>query len=283
MRITIILGLMLLWAGSAFGQKYPERRDIRSGNKLYEKGDYTEAEVAYRRALEKSPESYEGNFNLADALYKQKRYDEAAQMNARLAADSAYAENAAAAYFNQGNALFQQRKLEEALEAYKNCMRLAPNDQQAKFNYAYTKKLLEKDQQNQQNNQDNQQNNNQNNQQNQDQNKDQNDNQQNQDKNQQDQNKDQNDQNKDQNKDQNDQNQNNDQNDQNNQNQQDDGSGDQNRDQQDQNQQPQPQNGGMSREEAERMLDAVQGSEDNTKKKVDAQKVQAVGTSGKNW
>lgn len=278
MRSTIILGLMLLIAGSASGQKYPERRDIRSGNKLYEKGDYTEAEVAYRRALEKNAESYEANFNLADALYKQKRYDEAAQMNAQLAADSAYMENAAAAYFNQGNALFQQRKLEEALEAYKNCMRLDPNDQQAKFNYAYTKKLLEKDNQNQQqNNQNNQQNNQQNQQdQNKDQNKDQNDNQQDQNKNQQDQNKDKNQDQKDQN------NKQNDQNDQNQQN--DDKSGGQNPDQQqDQNQQPQPQNGGMSREEAERMLDAVQGSEDNTKKKVDAQKVRAVGASGKNW
>lgn len=276
----IIVVLMLFSAGAAFGQKYPERRDIRSGNKLYEKGDYTEAEVAYRRALEKNPESYEGNFNLADALYKQKRYDEAAQLNARLAADSASVEHAAAAYFNQGNALFQQRKLEEALEAYKSCMRLDPNDQEAKFNYAYTKKLLEKENQNQ-NNQNNLNNQNDQNQ-NQDQNKDQNDNQQNQDQNQQD-------QNKDQNKDQNDQNKNNDQNDQNNQNdqnpqdQQNDGSGGQNPDQQDQNQQPQPQNGGMSREEAERMLDAVQSSEDNTKKKVDAQKVRAVGASGKNW
>ena len=278
MRSTIILGLMLLIAGSASGQKYPERRDIRSGNKLYEKGDYTEAEVAYRRALEKNAESYEANFNLADALYKQKRYDEAAQMNAQLAADSAYMENAAAAYFNQGNALFQQRKLEEALEAYKNCMRLDPNDQQAKFNYAYTKKLLEKDNQNQQqNNQNNQQNNQENQQdQNKDQNKDQNDNQQDQNKNQQDQNKDKNQDQKDQNNNQNDQNDQNQQND--------DKSGGQNPDQQqDQNQQPQPQNGGMSREEAERMLDAVQGSEDNTKKKVDAQKVRAVGASGKNW
>ena len=274
MRSTIILGLMLLIAGSASGQKYPERRDIRSGNKLYEKGDYTEAEVAYRRALEKNAESYEANFNLADALYKQKRYDEAAQMNAQLAADSAYMENAAAAYFNQGNALFQQRKLEEALEAYKNCMRLDPNDQQAKFNYAYTKKLLEKDNQNQQqNNQNNQQNQQD---QNKDQNKDQNDNQQDQNKNQQDQNKDKNQDQKDQNNNQNDQNDQNQQND--------DKSGGQNPDQQqDQNQQPQPQNGGMSREEAERMLDAVQGSEDNTKKKVDAQKVRAVGASGKNW
>ena len=56
-RSTIIVVLMLFSAGAAFGQKYPERRDIRSGNKLYEKGDYTEAEVAYRRALEESLEA----------------------------------------------------------------------------------------------------------------------------------------------------------------------------------------------------------------------------------
>lgn len=37
-RSTIIVVLMLFSAGAAFGQKYPERRDIRSGNKLYEKG-----------------------------------------------------------------------------------------------------------------------------------------------------------------------------------------------------------------------------------------------------
>ena len=38
----------------------------------------------------------------------------------------------------------------------------------------------------------------------------------------------------------------------------------------------------MSREEAERLLDAVQGSEDKTKEKVDAKKAK-VGRSGKNW
>ena len=35
--------------------------------------------------------------------------------------------------------------------------------------------------------------------------------------------------------------------------------------------------------EAERMLDAVQGSEDKTKKKVDEKKAVTVGNSGKNW
>lgn len=255
-RNTIITCLLLLAASTAAGQKYPERRDIRSGNKLYEKGEYSEAEVSYRRALEKQADSYEANFNLADALYKQKRYDEAAQLNGQLAADSVHLDKAAQAYFNQGNALFQQRKLQEALDAYKNSLRLNPADMQAKFNYAYTKKLLEKEKNDQNNN---------------DQNKDK------------DQNKDdKNDQNKD-NKDNKDDNQNKDQN-------KDQNDPDKNRnddpDKQDQQppsdgQQPKPE--GMSRDEAERMLDAVQSSEDNTKKKVDEKKAVVVGNSDKNW
>ena len=196
-RHTIITCLLLLAAGTAAGQKYPERRDIRSGNKFYGKAEYSEAEISYRKALEKQPDSYEANFNLADALYKQKRYDEAAGLNEQLAADSARLDNAASAYFNQGNALFQQRKLQEALEAYKNSLRLNPADMEAKFNYAYTKKLLDKDKNDQNKNDQNKDQNK--DQQNQDQNKDQ---QQKQDQ-QQDKNKDkQNDQKQDEKKDQ---------------------------------------------------------------------------------
>jgi len=52
-RHTIITCLLLLAAGMAAGQKYPERRDIRSGNKFYGKAEYSEAEISYRKALEK--------------------------------------------------------------------------------------------------------------------------------------------------------------------------------------------------------------------------------------
>lgn len=224
-------------------QKYPERRDIRSGNKSYENGKYPEAEVSYRRALEKNPVSEEASFNLSNSLYKQERYEEAGQIAAQIAADSTSDKHKAAAFYNQGNALFKQKKLEEALEAYKNSLRLNPGDMDAKFNYALTKKLLEKDKNgggggnNDQNQDKNQQNQNQQNQDNQN-----NDNKQN----------------------------------------------DRDKDQQDQNsgqdQQDQQQNqGGMSKEEADRMLEAMQGNEDNTKKRLDEQKVKAVGRSGKNW
>ncbi len=261
-RILTTVCLLGAVCGTAAAQKYPERRHIRSGNGQYEKGDYTGAEVSYLRALEKTPDSYEGAFNLADALYKQKRYDEAAEICGRLAADSLHGEHAARAWFNRGNALFQQRKLEEALEAYKNSMRLDPDDMEAKFNYAYTKKLLEKEKNDQ--NQDK----------NQDQNKDKN------------QNQDRNGNDKNPNDDQQQPNGGDGENDKKNDDENKDGQqpGDNRPDDapEGEGQQP-PQRQGMNREEAERMLDAIQSSENDTKKKVDARKARSVGRSGKNW
>ena len=84
-RRTILTVLLLVFCGAAAAQKYPERRAIRSGNRQYEKGAYPEAETAYRRALEKTPDSPEATFNLSDALYKQERYDEAGKLAASAA------------------------------------------------------------------------------------------------------------------------------------------------------------------------------------------------------
>ena len=47
------------------------------------------------------------------------------------------------AFYNLGNAQFKQQKYKEALESYKQSLRLNPADQQAKYNYAYTKRLLD--------------------------------------------------------------------------------------------------------------------------------------------
>lgn len=262
MRTMILSGLLLLCAGAASAQKYPERKEIRQGNKLYEKEDYSGAELSYLRALEAKPGSVEATANLAGALYKQGRYEEAAGAAGTAARDSTAGEHASGAFYNEGNAWFQQRKLEEAIEAYKNALRRNPYDQQAKFNLAYAQKLLEKDKnggggggQNDQN-------------QDKDQNKDQNQNK---------------DRNQDQDKDRKDPGQ--DPNDQNKPDDPDRGDGSPNPDKQkpDQPDGQSPQPGGMSPQQAEQMLDAMQGAEDNTKKKVDAQKVRGVGRSGKNW
>ena len=86
---NLVLGLVLAASAGVQGlyaQRYPERRVLRAGNALYEQENYPEAEIRYRKAQEQSP-TYEGLFNLADALYKQKRYDEALNILKQISRD----------------------------------------------------------------------------------------------------------------------------------------------------------------------------------------------------
>lgn len=170
----------------AMCQNMPERRLVRKGNRQYEKGDFDTSLDSYARALQQDPNCFEAKFNTANSQFRKELIDKSEQTLRKLAQDSTRTdiERSEVAY-NLGNTLFVQQRLEEALDCYRNAMRLNPDDKEAKFNYALTKELL-KQQQNQQ-------------QQNQDQNQDQN---QNQDQQQQPQNQDQDQQDQEQNQDQ---------------------------------------------------------------------------------
>lgn len=292
--LTFTLAVALFVATDAQAQKWPERSRVRRGNRAYERLDYDRAEERYREAQQLSDTCFEAQFNLGDALYKQQRFDEAEKVFAALAADSTRSSlDRAHSYYNLGNSLFQQKKYQEALSAFKRSLRLNPADLETKYNYAYTKKYIEdnnqggggggnndQNQQNQDQNQ-NQQGGGQNDQQN-DQNKDQNqdqdqDNQNNNDQNDQ---NDKGDQNRDgQNDDQQDKNDPNKGNDPQNEGENDDQQGDQEPQQGD----GEPQPSGLSQNDAERMLDAIQGEEDKTRDKVNAKVGQGVVRSGKNW
>ena len=279
---------MSLFVVDATAQRMPERGLVRKGNRLFAKERYEHSSNAYREALMHDSTSFEARYDLANALIRMAMADTTAYANPEgsaakmssgnlqqaeallqaAAADSLQtAENRAEAYYNLGNAQFVQQKLQDALQSYRRSLVLNPDDMEAKYNYALTKKLLEQNQQNDQNqqNQDNQ--NNQNNQDNQNQNQPQNQPQggdDNQDKN--DQNNDNNDQNQNQNKD----------------NQQ--GGGDQNEDKKEQPQQPkQPPKSGMSEEQQQQLLNAIQAQEDKTQDKLDEKAKGVIIKGKKNW
>ena len=250
----MLLALLLCCATAAFGQKYPERRHVRKGNSLYEEQRMEEAQKEYRTALQEDAKSVEGKFNLGDSQFAMGDFESAENTFKELLAGGFELsdEQRAKTHYNIGNAQFQQQKLEDALESYKSSLRLNPSDMEAKFNYAYTKAMMENQQnQDQQQNQDNQQNNDQNQQQQGD--------------------------NSEQNQNQNDE-----------QEQPQDQQG--NQPEQPEGDKPKPSEGEQEPREApqpspesEQMLDAVQAAEDKTKDKVDAERVVGVGRSGKNW
>ncbi len=166
--ILLIAAVLAFWAQEASAQRYPERSLVRKGNRAYGREDYARSIERYSRAAELAPDSFEAQYNLANALFRTQAYDKAAEIFGALAADSLRTlQDRADAYYGLGDAQLAQQQLKEALESFKNTLRINPDDEEARFNYAYTKQLL-KDQENQQNQQ--------NQDQNQDQNKDQNQN-----------------------------------------------------------------------------------------------------------
>ncbi len=141
--------LLLLFAAEAGAQQLPERGLVRRGNRSYARGDYARAIERYERALKAAPGSFEATYDLGNALCRAERFDQSEQTLARAAADTLRTDDERAeAFYNLGNAQFSQQKYKEALESYKQSLRLDPADMEAKYNYAYTKKLLDDQQQN---------------------------------------------------------------------------------------------------------------------------------------
>ncbi len=142
--------LMLLSLTIVSAQEMPERREVRRGNDKYEKESYEEAIEHYGKAIAAAPGSIEPIFNMGSALIKSEQYEEADKILNAIVADSLQSDNIVAhAYYNLGNSQFQQQKYEEALESYKQSILLDPTDVEAKYNYAYTKAILNQQQQDQ--------------------------------------------------------------------------------------------------------------------------------------
>lgn len=142
-RLSILL-LLLFAAAGAEAQRMPERSLVRKGTRQYNKGEYETAIQRYEEALKAAPGQFEATYDLGNALYKAERFDRAEQTMQQAAADTLRNDaERAEAFYNLGNAQFKQKKYQEALESYKQSLRLNPSDMEAKYNYAYTKRLLD--------------------------------------------------------------------------------------------------------------------------------------------
>ena len=131
-----------------------EKKMVRSGNDMFEEGNFTEAEVLYRKALTENPNYYKGKFNLGDAMYEQENFEESGKIFNELVEANLTPEQKAGVYYNQGNNLMKEQKWGEAVEAFKNSLRLKPGDFDAKYNLEYARKKLSEQQHQQQQNQD---------------------------------------------------------------------------------------------------------------------------------
>ncbi|MBP3550102.1 MAG: tetratricopeptide repeat protein [Alistipes sp.] len=133
-----------------------ERGLVRKGNRQFKREQFEKSVDSYQRALQHDSTSFEAKYDLASALYRTERYEKAEKTLLGIVNDTTRTElERGEVAYNLGNTQFAQQKYKEALSSYRQAMRCNPNDEDAKFNYAFTKRLIQQqEQQQQQQNQD---------------------------------------------------------------------------------------------------------------------------------
>lgn len=147
-----IIALLLMIGGSqAFAQtkNAPEppnvNPELRKGNQLYKDKKYKDAQQIYSEALQKNPASRTGMFNLGDALYKTKDYENSRKVLEASLKITTDKKQLAKTYHNIGNTYLEEKKWEDAINAYKESLRRDPTDADTKYNLAYANAMLKKD------------------------------------------------------------------------------------------------------------------------------------------
>ena len=157
-RTFPFMALLALMAATNPAEAQTPESFIRSGNNRYESGDFSGATEEYYRSIDAEKNNPKAWFNLGDAQFEQQSFDMAESSFQRAFDLAEDPELKSKAQHNLGNIYFNQQDYAKALEAYKNSLKLDPSSESTRKNYALTKRLLQQQQQQQQQqNQDEQQ------------------------------------------------------------------------------------------------------------------------------
>ena len=121
---------------------------LRKADKNYLNNDYKSAEENYTKA-QLAQRTDKGDYNLANSIYQQQRYDEAAKQYADIAIKTQDNKLKFNSLYNKGNAHFWKKEYDKSIDSYKTALRMNPKDYDAKKNLALAQRMLQQQQQQQ--------------------------------------------------------------------------------------------------------------------------------------
>ena len=145
----VVTALLLIMTVCASAQT--DRQYIRQGNKQFNAGDFANAEVSYRKAIEKNPKNPQAVYNLGNALMAQQKDSAAVEQFENAAKLETNPLRKYRSFHNLGVICQTHKMYGEAIEAYKNALRLNPNDDETRYNLVLCKHQKQQQDQNKQN------------------------------------------------------------------------------------------------------------------------------------
>ena len=124
--------IMAISGSAVFAQG--EKAMIKEGNDAYKKADYPAATQSYGKVVEKNPANATAQYNLGNALYKSEKTEEAIAAYDKSVTQLSKPVEKSNAYYNKGVVLQNNKQLPECIDAYKNALKLDPNNEDARQN-----------------------------------------------------------------------------------------------------------------------------------------------------
>jgi len=142
MKKCLIMSIVPFFLSSICFSQGNGRDKVLDGNRLFGEGKFDEAANAYQNAKLDNPLSPVIDYNIANTLYEKKQYEEALKQFDEVIRKSDDPLLQAKALFNKGNTLFRLNKLPESVLAFKDALKLVPDDDDAKYNIEYVRARL---------------------------------------------------------------------------------------------------------------------------------------------
>jgi len=152
-RKSVVTLFLLMVSVSTFAQT--DRQYLRQGNKQFNAGDYANAEVSYRKAIEKNPRNPQAIYNLGNALMAQKKDSASIEQFQKAAKLETNPLRKYQSFHNIGVICQSHKMYGEAIEAYKSALRLNPDDDETRYNLVLCKHQKQKQDQKKQDQQQN--------------------------------------------------------------------------------------------------------------------------------
>ncbi len=131
MKLLLSL-LSMFFCFHCFSQSANEQ--LAKGNELYTNQQYDQALEQYKALLTKNENSYAAQYNIGNTYFKLKNFTEATKAYEKALTQVSTPIEKANTYYNLGNCLVKENKLEAAVVQYKNALKQNPKDDEARYN-----------------------------------------------------------------------------------------------------------------------------------------------------